>query len=104
MSAVVARVRRELEPRTGSEAAPLGWLRVMFPSWGSFCQPEKWSDLEFCMNAPQGLKLQGNLEEFASTRLCMMAGSWSPLNPGPSPTARTTSLSPRGEKREVMRK
>lgn len=43
------------------------------------------------MNAPRGLKLQGNLEEFVSARLCMTAGSWSPLNPGSSPTARTTS-------------
>lgn len=36
MSAVVAWVRKELEPRTGSEAAPLGWLRVLFPSWEHF--------------------------------------------------------------------
>lgn len=89
------------EPRPGSDRGSSSvWLRVMFPSCSSFCHPEKWRDLESCMNDPQGPRLQGNLEEFASTRLCMMAGSWSQLNPAPSPTAQTTSLYPRGEKRK----
>lgn len=47
------------------------------------------------MNAPQGPGFQGNLEEFASTRLCI-AAEFSLL---PSPPARTTSLQgPLGEK------
>lgn len=97
------------EPSPGLDPTDWGsssvWLRVMFPSCGSFCHPEKWRDLAFCMNDPLGPRLQGNLEEFASTRLCMTAGSWSRLNPPPLPRPPVyIHMERRGSNEEVKRK